>query len=278
MVAVFALSMVFNSCEKDGRYAPNKKISKIVFTRSHKAGDLVVSSTQSEKWAWSGDLLSYIEYYNSDGDRTGTLWFRYDDDKRIKEAEDGRYDVKYDYDDGRLDEIEICYASSERMYQKMEFDYKGGKLASIDITTYNKNEGAPMSFNPLRFILSDDVAEVVMSRPATKGVEHLMLTWSGKNITEMASTSSDNYHVKWTYDDKINPFKGFLNMELDIDQTHSANNVIREEISKNGTVRVVDYNYEYNGKYPTKVKYKTESNTLIPGYTLTVDNVKEYQY
>jgi hypothetical protein len=275
MVAVFAFAMVFNSCEKEGQYKPSKKISKIVYTRSHKTGELVVSTTQGEKWAWGGDLLSHIDYFNSDGDRTGTLWFRYDDDNRLEEAEDGLYTVKYDYDDGHLDEVEIRYIASGRLYQKMKFDYKGSKLTSVDITTYDKKGEESLAFNPLRFILSDEVAEAVMSAPATKGVEHLTVSWSGKNITEI---TSGDYYAKWTYDDKINPFKGFYNMEYSIDQTHSANNPVREEISKDGKVTVVEYNYDYDGKYPIRVKYQTESSTLIPGITLTVDNVKEYQY
>lgn len=254
---------------------PKKKISKIVYTRSHKTGDLVVSNTQSEKWTWGGDLLSYIDYYDSDEHRTGTLIFRYDDERRIEEAEDGTYSAKYDYDDGHLEEIEISNLITGKKYRKMEFDYKGGKLASVEITTYDHKGNAPLAFNPLRFVFSDEVAEAVMSMPATKGVEHVTVTWIGNNITEI---TSGTYYAKWTYDDKINPFKGFFNMEYSIDQTHSANNPIREEISKDGKVTVVDYNYEYDGKYPTKVKYQTESSTFVPGYTLTLDNVTEYQY
>lgn len=275
MVAFFALTVVFTSCTKEGQYMPNKKISEIVYTRSHKTGELIVSTKQSEKWTWGGDLLSYIDYYDSDDHRVGTLIFRYDEDKRIEEAEDGTYSVKYDYDDGHLDEIEISRLATGKTYRKMNFDYKGGKLASIEITTYDQKDNEPLVFNPLRFVLSDEVAEAVMSMPASKGVEHLTITWTGNNITEI---TSGTYYAKWTYDDKVNPFKGFFNVDYSISETRSANNPIREEISRDGKVSVVEYNYEYDGKYPTKVKYQTESSTLVPGYTLTVDNVAEYHY
>lgn len=279
MIAVFAFAMVFTSCTKEGQYMPNKKISKIVRTRSHMTGELLVSTTQSEKWTWGGDLLSYIDYYDSKDNRIGTSIFRYDDDRRIEEVEDGTFSVKYDYDDGHLDEIEITNIATGKKYRKMDFDYKGSKLSSIEITTYDQTYDQKgiedLAFNPLRFVLSDEVAEAVMSMPATKGVEHLTITWTGNNITEI---TSGTYYAKWTYDDKINPFKGFFNADYTISETRSANNPIREEVSMDGKVTVIDYNYEYDGKYPTKVKYQTESSTLIPGYTLKVDNVTEYQY
>ena len=278
MMAVFAFAMVFTSCEKDGQYMPKKKITKITYYHSHKVGDLIISTTESERWTWGGDLLSYIDYYNSDGDRTGTLLFRYDDDKRLEEAESSTHNVKYDYANNHLEKIEIRSNATGKLHQKMEFGYKGGKLVSLEISSYNEKGDAPLTFNPLRFFLPDQVSEVMMSKAATKGVIHYTITWSGKNIAEIASDGPDRYSAKLFYDDKVNPFKGFLNTNFDIDQTHSANNLVREESYVDGKFVVVEYDHEYNGKYPTKVKYQTESNTLVPGYTLTVDNLAEYQY
>lgn len=277
MIAVFAMVVAFTSCEKEGQYMPKKKISRIVYTHSHKIGDLTISTTESEKWVWGGDVLNYIDIYNSDGDRTNTLIFRYDDDKRIEEVEDNDYSVKYDYDDGHLDEIVILNKLSGKLLKKMEFGYKGSKLETIDVTTDSKGS-KPLSFNPLRFVIPDEVAEMMLSNDATKGTVRYTVTWAGKNISGITSDGSDRNYVKWTYDEMVNPFKGFFNTTYGIDEMYSANNAVREEYSSDGKVTVTDYSYEYNGKYPTKVQYQTESSTLVPGYTLTVDNVITYQY
>lgn len=278
MIAVFAMVVAFTSCEKEGQYKPKKKISQIIYTQSHKVGDLTISTKKSEKWTWGGAVLSYIDFYGSDDERTNTLLFRYDDDYRIKELEDSQYSVEYDYDNGHLDEIEIRDRNTGNLYRKLEFGYKGSKLATIDVTTNNSKASAPMMFNPLRFMLPDDVAEMMMSNAASKGVVHYNITWSGKNIAEIVSDGSERTYVKWSYDNMINPLKGFLNTNLGLDESYSANNAVREEIYADGKTTIVDYSYEYNGKYPTKVKYQTESSLLVPGVTLTVDNVITYQY
>jgi hypothetical protein len=278
MIAVFAMIVVFSSCEKEGQYKPKKKISQIVYTHSYKVGDLTISTQESEKWTWGGDVLSYIDVYNSDGDRTNTILFRYDDNQRIEEVEDNLYSVEYDYDNGHLDEIEIQYKNTGRMYKKMKFGYKGSKLATIDVTTNDSKAITPMSFNPLRFMIPDEVAEMMMSNTATKGVVRYTVTWDGKNIAEIASDGSDRTYAKWSYDDMVNPFKGFLNTNYTYDQIYSANNAVREELFENGKTTVLDYSYEYNGKYPTKMKYQAESSLLVPGVTLMVDHVTTYQY
>ena len=276
LLAIFAFTIVFTSCTKDGQYMPNKKISEIVRIRSHKVGELVVSTTESERWTWGGKVLSYIDYYNSDGVRTRTVLFRYDSDNRIEEIEDGVYNVKYDYENNHLDEIEVVNTNNGKKVQKMEFTYKGGKLATIDVTTYDTKGAESYLFNPLRFIIPENVAEMVTSQSAAKGSVRYTLGWTGNNITEMKDSHGSS--VMWSYDKNTNPFKGFLNTELDFNLTCSANNVIRQDLSVNGKVTVQEYEYVYDGKYPTRVKYQSESSTLVPGYTLLVDNVTEYEY
>lgn len=277
MIAVFAMIVAFTSCEKEGQYMPKKKISRVVYTHSHKVGDLTISTTESERWVWGKDQLNYIDVFNSDGDKTNTFIFRYDEDNRMEEVEDKEYTVKYDYDDGHLDEIEIKNKLSGRLLKKMEFSYKGSKLATIDVTTDSKGN-EPLSFNPLRFVIPDEIAEMMLSNDAAKGTVRYTVTWSGKNISGITSDAPDRSYVKWTYDEMNNPFKGFFNTAYGLDEMYSANNAVREEYSTDGKVSVIDYNYEYSGKYPTKVKYQTESSTLVPGYTLTVDNEITYQY
>lgn len=276
LLAVFALTVIFTSCTKEGQYMPSKKISEIVYVHSHKVGDLLVSTSESEKWTWGGKLLSYIDYYNVDGVRTRTVLFRYDNDNRIEEVEDGTYNMKYAYENNHLKEIVVVNTTNGKEVQKMAFSYKGSKLATIDVTTYDTKGAESYSFNPLRFVVPENVAAMVTSQNDVKGTVRTTFTWTGSNITEM--TSDRGLSVKWSYDKNTNPFKGFLNMENTFDFAYSANNIIRQDLSVNGEATVLEYEYEYDGKYPTKVKYQSESSTLVPGYTLTVDNVTEYKY
>lgn len=276
LLAVFAFTIVFTSCTKEGQYMPSKKISEIVRVRSHKVGELVVSSTESERWTWNGKVLSYIDYYNADGDRTRTALFRYDKDNRIEEVEVGVYSIKYDYDNNHLDDIEVVNTNSGAKVQEMEFTYDGGKLATIDVKTNDGKGAESYLFNPLRFVVPENMAEMVMSQSAVKGTQRYTFTWTGNNITEM--TDGRGNSVKYSYDKNTNPFKGFLNVEQTFDLTYSANNVIRQELYDNGALTVLDYEYVYDGKYPTRVKYQSESSTLVPGYTLMVDHVTEYKY
>ena len=51
MIAVFAVAMVFTSCTKEGQYMPTKKISEIVYTRSHKTGEVIVSTKMDDNGA-----------------------------------------------------------------------------------------------------------------------------------------------------------------------------------------------------------------------------------
>lgn len=275
LLAIFAVIIVFTSCTKEGQYMPSKKISEIVYVHSHKVGDLVVSTTESEKWTWNGKMLSYIDYYNADGDRTSTALFRYDNDNRLEEIEGGIYNVKYDYENNHIDDVEVVDVSTGKEVQKIEFSYKSGKVATIDVTTYDAKGAASCIINPLRFILPDNVAEMVTSQSAEKGTTRYTLTWTGKNITEL---SAPGCSVKWTYDNNTNPFKGFFNMDLHFDQIYSANNVVRQDLTLDGKSTTIEFDYVYDGKYPTRVKYQSESSTLVPGYTLTVDNVTEYKY
>ena len=280
MVMALAVAMFFTACTKDGQYKPKKKITKIVYTNSSNVEGLTVSTTSSESWTWGGDLLSLIDYYDNNGNRVRTVIFRYDDDKRLVEMEDASYSVTYKYDDSHLDDIEYREISTGKLMGKMEFEYKGRKLATIDATYYGDKGVQPIAFNPLRFFVPENVAEVVMSAPATKGsTVHYTLTWTGNNITELTSDPY-GYSVKWTYDDKVNPFKGFLNLSeySSFYQCYSKNNIIRQEYVAQGNKTVRDYTYEYDGNYPVKTKYQAESSTFVPGVTLMVDHVTQYIY
>lgn len=280
MIVTLAVAMFFTACTKDGQYMPKKKISKIVYTQSSKVEGLTVSTTQSEKWTWGGDLLSLIDYYDNAGDRVRTEVFRYDADNRLEEMEDATHNVKYTYNnDNRLEVIEVREVATGKLVSKMELGYKGSKLATIDVTSNEEKGVKSVAFNPLRFFVPENAAEVVMSTPATKGsTVRYMLTWTGNNITEMTSEPF-GYSVKWTYDDKINPFKGFLNLnDLTVSQTHSKNNIVRQEYVAQGNKIVRDFTINYDGNYPIKTKYQAESSTFVPGVSLMVDYEAEYTY
>lgn len=277
MTAVFALSMVFTSCTKEGQYMPKKKISEVVHQKSYTTPlGTNISRTEREVWNWNGRLLSYIDYYSATGDRTTSL-FRYDDDKRVEEINYGSYTAKFDYDDGLVDEIKILNDRGE-VITKYDFEHEGKTVTAIDITTGGQKDAKPLPFNPLRLFLPENAANSVQNCAATKGSSRMVFTWTGKNITAMDIIGAQKVSYKWTYDDKVNPYKGLFDLvQSRADLIYSVNNVTREEKVDGSNVSVESYTYTYDGKCPVKKVWEMQENELFD-ITITIHCETEYRY
>lgn len=274
MIAVFAVTMVFTSCTKEGQYMPKKRVSEIVYTRSYKTiSGLQLSFTERDVWNWNGKLLNYIDYYDANGNRTATTMFRYDNENRIEEIDYKDAVAKFDYDDGLIDEIKI-YRNDGSLRGKYEFEHKGNRLVSI--TADGSKSLASLPFNPLSFFMPETAAQKVLECEATKGISRVLFTWTGNNVSALDITGDKKVSYKWSYDKMTNPFKGLVDMgdpELSL-YCFSENNVVREECTEDGTTFVEDYTYTYDGKFPTKKTWK--SSRLVDG--VQVDCTLDLKY
>lgn len=280
MIAVFVTALAFTSCEKEGQYVPKQKISEIKHVRYHELPDgTTISNNEHEVWTWNGKVLSYIDYYNAKEERTGTTLFRYDKDNRIVEINYGSTTAKFDYDDNVIDEIEVVNENGSTV-GKFDLEHKGKTVISIDVTLNDSKSMASLPFNPLSFFMPENAADKVLESSCAKGTTHVVLTWTGKNVTAMELSGSYNISYKWTYDDKNNPYKGLFDMEgLNMDVIFSANNVVRQVLTEGGSTYTTEYTYTYDGKKcPVKkswesVIYLSEYNVSVP-----VKCVDEFQY
>lgn len=276
LMAVCAFVVAFSSCTKEGQYLPKEKISQIVYTKSYTEAitGITVSSTEKEEWNWGGDLLNFIDYYNSTGTRYNTTLFRYDDQKRIVEIQDGDGSAKFDYDDNQIDEIEL-YDQFGHETGKIEFEHKGGKVVAINVKNY---DFAQKGFNPLRFIFPESLAEMMMKNASKSSDTRYTLTWKGNNVKTVEAIGSTRSSANYTYDNKTNPFLGLYNVLVSQRGSlmFSTNNVVQMVYKDDNTNLTEDYSYSYDGNYPTRVSWVSTASGLIGNYK--ENHVKEYRY
>ena len=278
MTVVLVAAVAFTSCTKEGQYNPKKKISKIVYASSgvEPLTGFTITDTTKEVWTWEGDILSYIDYYNHRGNRTHTALFRYDDKKRIKEIDDNDRKLVFDYDDNLIEEIEY-YDRFGSLEQKVEFEHTGNKITAIIVE--GSADYGQKSFNPLRYFIPEDVAETMMKNASKGTTTRYDLTWTGKNVTKMECVGQTRATWNYSYDNKINPFKGFFDLFTSgYLMLFSANNITKTDYSGDDGNSTVDYSYVYDGKYPVKKQYEGMyyGGGLFPDHPMTF--VTEYIY
>ena len=266
MIIVIML-FAFTSCQKDGEFNPQKKISRIFYERSGSGRYL------NQTWTWDKNLLSRIT------DRSGEFMrFEYDK-KRVSKmiSSDGNTTVKFTYDGSKYDRIEetykySSYGSSVTFYTVYKFSYAGNKVDKITETvTYSVDniiskgkipQKVDKKFNLLQFILAEPMYESIAKFQSKKeskaGPESwtstYLFTWKGDNVEKMImeETEDGEYYAEtytYTYDKKKNPFYGLFADFM----PNSKNNVIKAIYSDTETGYNETYaNYKYDGNFPTE--------------------------
>lgn len=280
-----ALCLALISCEKenDGKYNPQKKIQKIYY-------DYDGEKELNEVWNWDGKKLSSIDFY-SGGEIFSSAFYSYDNKKRIVKIEEGTeiLDVVYEndkiktinkfydgdleesfnmiYDNNTLSKIEwVCYDIYKRVHER-----KLVPLAGLIFQDYDNLEKA------MRIIRSQqkgDKADTVL----------LELTWSDKNVSHIfaynVDTPEETLDASFTYDNKINPMKGWISIWFDEEiglwddsyYTYSSygNVLTAEYVYKDNGVEddryFMNYVYEYKGKYPVKVTFVEDEDYSYTRY------------
>jgi hypothetical protein len=245
---------LFAACNKEGVYNPSKKIQKVYELDD---GQKVLI----ESWHWDGKLLTSIDSYT--GLFTNTTKFSYDDKNRLIRTDDGNFHSNFIYDGNKISSIETYYY--ERLVATTTIEHSGNKISTIkfDVSLFDK-AGV---LNPLRFIIPEiaPVMENVAKKCSqeAKGENATMnLTWGGNNVKSIDLTYAGfGEHVTETidisYDNKSNPTYGLFSM-LSSDAVSNfclnKNNPVALTIRVGSVVRDrMNYTYEYEGNYPTKV-------------------------
>jgi len=256
-VAVIAL---FTSCEKkEGVYNPSKQIQKI-YTIDDGEKEL------EEVWHWDGKVLTSIDYV--DGMNSTTATFSYDKQKRMVAMDAGGAHTEFIYDGKYIKKIEITYEGV--VVSTTEIEHKNGKISEMRLTDVFMDDDVwdkMLIVNPMRFVIPEafPVVEKTMKKCAkAKGNDQIIvkLNWKGDNANSMEITSTlwgetMTELVELTFDNKNNPMYGlFSSMNSDVVTNLFVNknnaltmnyNLMGEEVAK------VNYTYEYEDNYPTKI-------------------------
>lgn len=277
LIALCALAVAFPSCTKEGQYMPKKKISEIVYTRSYKdaATGVTISSTEREVWTWGRDVLNFIDYYDANGNRQNTAVFRCDGQNRIESIEDNAGTAKFDYDNNVIEEIEFLNKAGNES-GKVEFEHKGGKVSAI--TLKGDLGGAKNGFNPLRLFFPETLADLMVKNASKAADTRYAFTWKGNNVAAIEVSGSSRASASFTYDDKQNPFRGFLHMMsgLNTSVLFSANNMLQMVYDGDGTEVTEDYAYTYDGNFPTRMTWKHKTTGVFGEYL--ENREREYRY
>jgi hypothetical protein len=260
-VAVIAL---FTSCEKkEGVYNPSKQIQKI-YTIDDGEKEL------EEVWHWDGKVLTSIDYV--DGMNSTTATFSYDKQKRMVAMDAGGAHTEFIYDGKYIKKIEITYEGV--VVSTTEIEHKNGKISEMRLTDVFMDDDVwdkMLIVNPMRFVIPEafPVVEKTMKKCAkAKGNDQIIvkLNWKGDNANSMEITSTlwgqtMTELVELTFDNMNNPMYGlFSSMNSDVVTNLFVNknnaltmnyNLMGEEVAK------VNYTYEYEDNYPTKITMTT---------------------
>lgn len=267
ITALIAL-VVFTSCNKnkiDGVYNPKEKIDKIYWSNDD------ISKRLLEDWTWKDKQLKTIDDYSPDGTIESTDRFSYNGDRLIQ-VDNYESDVcmKYRYDHkDRLSEATFSYNGV--LMEKYDFEYDGNELSDIKWTIYEdwalSNDNR---MNPLRYMLPElsleSIKKAAKKSPLRSNVViEIDIDWEGNNISELEYDAGDySEKLVFEYDNKKNPFRGFLGLYFDeLIFAHgnfaSKNNVTKiittEEYKGISATDTEVISYTYDGKFPVTRSY-----------------------
>lgn len=298
-LAVAVISL-FAACKKDGKYNPKEKIANVyeeeLFISSSNYGGQTYSDTNqtpkrlTERWTWDGKKLTQIVYvyYTQEWNGTSytetpveeTVKFTYDGDQ-LSEANDGDERIVFTYDGKKLQKAEVYEDNQTTPYETLVFDYDGKKISKITATaTYTSSfdKSQPALGRMERLLLSNMLpdmkpVEKVFAKARKSGAKEtstgtIEFTWDGDNVSKMVvKEGSYTTSATYTYDDKKNPYQGFLyvipDMMEDGPTFTNENNVVKAVYQYSAFDEgssETNYTYTYDGKWPTS-RTAVNSNT-----------------
>lgn len=255
-LAVIAL---FTACNKnEGVYNPSKKIQKIYSVDDQGAKEII------EVWNWDGKVLTSI--FDAVHEYTST--FSYDSKNRLSAIDVPGSHAEFIYDGKYLQKMVTTDEAGE-VFETTEFEHENGKISKITMIYDDHVIAGKMSkVNPLRFMIPNafPVVEKAMKKYSkdVKGTQIVIkLNWKGDNVSVlemeipiMGMTYTET--IEFTFDNMNNPMYGsFASMVSEVGGEIfflNKNNPLTMRTLYNGQeFESVEYSYEYDGKYPTKM-------------------------
>lgn len=310
--ALFAASaalLLFGACQKEGKYNPKEKISQVSeeYSYEHSSYDeyaeewnTYTESTPkhvSEKWTWDGKKLTQIAYINYDYDSDGNLVpdgqdvmnFTYDGSQLTEINSSHGERMVFTYDGKKLQKAEY-FDESTTPVVSYEFEHNGKKISAIIMTMSDVLFKKSPSVNRMERLLLGNIipqtksTEKVLNSLRTKATKaatsvRMELTWDGDNVSKItAATPYGNAAMSFTYDDKNNPFKGFVLMFGFYGESETGvefcnkNNITKSVLSDiEGDTEEENYSYTYDGKWPVTrtIKYSWNEEDFKESQTQT---------
>lgn len=303
--AMLLLSMPSCNKHKDGVFNPKQKISAIYSSYRSQSSwynsdtytwedddPYIIPLSKDEEWIWDGKLLQQIRRFDIDGTVYGTETFTYDGKKLVraeyKNSDYGHY-TTYEYDGKELASAK-SYGSDGLLCYSYDFTYNDKKITDITMTEYdydkNVMDRAKHQISSLRSILPmGQIGEKVIAncearlkaKASSTYITRISLTWTDNNITRMTLKWADGdiSTREYTYDNKKNPYYGFLTSysEEDIISPYysSENNLLTDDPSD------PPYVYEYDkNDYPTSQVYTYSYNSDTYRSKSTTTTTYEY--
>ena len=294
-LAIAAIGM-FAACQKDGKYNPKEKIANIYeenfyaypyYSDNEWHSDTINTPKHlTECWTWDGNKLTQIAYFeytnvwNGDGTYTLTqtgedvIRFTYDG-KQLTEANSNDERMVFTYDGNYLQKVEIFLKNQTTPLEAFVFEHDGKKIVkmtAVSTSDLHPDKSKPVLGRIENLLLGKMLPDVKLvertldkaRKSGTKDDDQLVFEfiWDGDNISKMISNyGSRSEATAFAYDDKNNPYKGFVYSMFGNAMTNEG----LEFASENNVVKVTylwsydgedysseeNYIYTYDGNWPT---------------------------
>ncbi|MDR0207145.1 MAG: hypothetical protein LBI45_07830 [Bacteroidales bacterium] len=266
----FALCILAMGCEKEGVYNPDKKIKRVFIQVEN--GEKYLS----QEWTWEKNLLKKIQY-NSPYHSSWEEYYSYEKNKLVKVEKSIGYYWEITYKGDTYDKVEY-FDKQGMILISAKFTYEKKKVSRVDFSMfyyeeyliYKMSDGGFMSniFSKDLLIDIEKNASKSKSKPDAFTCK-ITFTYDKDNIKErVIEYSEEDYTMKTShkfekYDNKYNPLYRFYSQFVGTDFVFSKNNplIINIEFSETEDNYsdferyTITYDYTYNDKFPTVVKY-----------------------
>lgn len=231
---------------------------------------LVVSSCSSDDAADASASVkpSKIAYSYSDPKENYFTEVKYEGDKLVSETDDDGYTIKYSYVGDLIAKTEE-FGADKVLKTTTEYSYSAGKLASETVknvgatqfykTKYTQNGDGTVSFEEFN-INAATGAEA-------EGGKVGKYTYKDGNLVKYESSyyGKPNSTYTYEYDSKKNPNTNVTGLKLltGMEESASANNVVKITGTSTGLASVSTFSYLYNNNnFPTEKKHFSDNGTL----------------
>ena len=249
------------SCQKEGEFSPERKISKIYTT------DIYGNRELSEEWIWENNNLERIDYYIR-GVVTYSYNFSYQNNRLVSlTCNQKNMRIDYQYEKGHL--VSAQTYKDDKLMADYQFTYKNGHMSTVCAKYHYDDKSEPIQLcNPLDFILSYDVAHTLnqlfeKQNGKSKGrilEEEFSLSWKNGDLIKISTTLliahsglNSGYTVSATYDKHRNPFYGAFNTLWGNPEMTSYSKHNITQITGNQYKEI--YTYTYDGNFPVNKQY-----------------------